>query len=280
MQSRAEVVDIGRGDAVIFPVHHRPVQGTRGTLPRQHAPRRQPAKVRQAPHPRHHLSRCKVGCRCEVSVQVFQPGPGGKRKCPVMTMNSNSMSSSRVPAAPIDCGRPSCGSCQRLPSDSHDVRARVRHIVDDDDRRGPWVCFSAGQHLARTSSVCAATRRAGPRGLVLCGSAVIFRIYGCTPARKEALASRFGLTKTPVIDVPVRTLQPPLLGIGLESVAVRLHVVTLTSFCRSIGKMDFGLFHLNEHLCAVGPDHDNQVQTLDVRARGPGTSPGLGNDSG
>lgn len=31
MQSRAEVVDIGRGDAVIFPVHHRPVQGTRGT---------------------------------------------------------------------------------------------------------------------------------------------------------------------------------------------------------------------------------------------------------
>ena len=31
MQSRAEVVDIGQGDAVIFPVHHRPVQGTRGT---------------------------------------------------------------------------------------------------------------------------------------------------------------------------------------------------------------------------------------------------------
>ena len=31
MQSRAEVVDIRRGDAVIFPVHHRPVRGTRGT---------------------------------------------------------------------------------------------------------------------------------------------------------------------------------------------------------------------------------------------------------
>jgi hypothetical protein len=30
MQSRAEVVPLGRGDAVIFPVHHRPVQGTRG----------------------------------------------------------------------------------------------------------------------------------------------------------------------------------------------------------------------------------------------------------
>jgi hypothetical protein len=31
MQSRAEVVPLRRGDGVIFPVHHRPVQGTRGT---------------------------------------------------------------------------------------------------------------------------------------------------------------------------------------------------------------------------------------------------------
>ena len=30
MQSRAEVVPLGLGEAVIFPVHHRPVQGTRG----------------------------------------------------------------------------------------------------------------------------------------------------------------------------------------------------------------------------------------------------------
>jgi hypothetical protein len=30
MQSRAEVVALEQGDAVIFPVHHRPVQGTRG----------------------------------------------------------------------------------------------------------------------------------------------------------------------------------------------------------------------------------------------------------
>ena len=31
MQSRAEVVPLARGEAVIFPVHHRPVAGTRGT---------------------------------------------------------------------------------------------------------------------------------------------------------------------------------------------------------------------------------------------------------
>ena len=32
MQSRGEVVPLRQGEAVIFPVHHRPVEGTRGTL--------------------------------------------------------------------------------------------------------------------------------------------------------------------------------------------------------------------------------------------------------
>jgi hypothetical protein len=31
MQSRVEVVPLRQGDGVIFPVHHRPVQGTRGS---------------------------------------------------------------------------------------------------------------------------------------------------------------------------------------------------------------------------------------------------------
>jgi uncharacterized protein len=31
MQSRVEVVALAQGEAVIFPVHHRPVQGARGT---------------------------------------------------------------------------------------------------------------------------------------------------------------------------------------------------------------------------------------------------------
>jgi len=48
MQSRAEVVPLGQGDAVVFPVHHRPVQGARG-----------PYRVNM----RHGVSRIRAGQR-------------------------------------------------------------------------------------------------------------------------------------------------------------------------------------------------------------------------
>ena len=52
MQSRVEVVPLGQGDAVVFAVNERPVQGTRGDLPGEHAPRREPGARRAAPHAR------------------------------------------------------------------------------------------------------------------------------------------------------------------------------------------------------------------------------------
>ena len=49
-----------QGDAVVFAVQHRPVQGSRGVVPRQHAARRQPRASRPSPDARHHLPRCGV----------------------------------------------------------------------------------------------------------------------------------------------------------------------------------------------------------------------------
>ena len=53
MQSRAEVVPLSRGDAVVFAVHHRPVQGTRG-----------PYRVQM----RHGVSRLRSGQRHTLGV--------------------------------------------------------------------------------------------------------------------------------------------------------------------------------------------------------------------
>ena len=57
MQSRAEVVPLAQGDAVIFAVRQRPVQGTRGAyrVNLRHGVSR--VRTRQPAHARHHLSR-------------------------------------------------------------------------------------------------------------------------------------------------------------------------------------------------------------------------------
>jgi hypothetical protein len=53
MQSRAEVVPLRQGEGVIFPVHHRPVRGARGTY-----------RVNM----RHGVSRLRSGCRHTLGV--------------------------------------------------------------------------------------------------------------------------------------------------------------------------------------------------------------------
>ncbi len=63
-QSRADVVPLGQGDGVIFPVHHRPVPGTRGTY-----------RVNL----RHGVSRCAPATairRASYSTMPAEPGPG------------------------------------------------------------------------------------------------------------------------------------------------------------------------------------------------------------
>ncbi len=55
VQSRGEVVPLRQGEAVIFPVHHRPVEGSRGSfrVTMRHGVSR--VRSRRALHPRHHL---------------------------------------------------------------------------------------------------------------------------------------------------------------------------------------------------------------------------------
>jgi hypothetical protein len=60
MQSRAEVVPLSQGDAVVFAVHHRPVRGGRGTY-----------RVNM----RHGVSRLRSGCRHTLGI-IFHDAAG------------------------------------------------------------------------------------------------------------------------------------------------------------------------------------------------------------
>ena len=59
-QSRAAVVPLSQGDAVIFPVHHRPRAGYARAVSRDDAPWGQPGGQRAAPDARHHLPRRRL----------------------------------------------------------------------------------------------------------------------------------------------------------------------------------------------------------------------------
>jgi len=55
-----EVVPLRQGEAVIFPVHHRPVERDARPLPGNNAPWGEPSPFRPALHPRDHLPRRSV----------------------------------------------------------------------------------------------------------------------------------------------------------------------------------------------------------------------------
>ena len=74
MQSRAEVVPLNQGEAVIFPGASPAGAGHARRLSRQHAPRRQPHPLRPSPHARRHLPRREVDARSHCHARGVMPG--------------------------------------------------------------------------------------------------------------------------------------------------------------------------------------------------------------
>ena len=139
-----------QGDAVIFAVHHRPVQGARH-LPRQHAPRREPAALRRSAHARHHLPRREMSRRPNTA---STPRP--------RSLSRRSRRADRGHATPARC---CCAvsfggeapallrAIERIaaaPVPPHDDARRLRHVGGDDQlRQGGLVTDRRGYRYAR-----------------------------------------------------------------------------------------------------------------------------------
>jgi hypothetical protein len=103
MQSRPEVVPLCQGDAVVFAVHHRPVQGDARVLSGQSASRREPHSIRPPQHRWRDFSRRKVTqsggifviSRCEDAFR-YRAAPDGITQASIISLAAPSPLCARV----------------------------------------------------------------------------------------------------------------------------------------------------------------------------------------